>query len=152
MIPTLDAMVCLRRSRYNSAMDFPVELPFKHERKAKDLKIDPSTIEEAFIRGSGSGGQKINKTSSCVWLKHAPTGIEVKVQRHRERSANRLSAYKLLIDKIEEKIKGHKSERSQKAFKIARQKARRTRKSKEKMLTQKHKRSEIKSSRKPPAL
>jgi protein subunit release factor B len=133
-------------------MDFPVELPFKHERKAKDLKIDPSTIEEAFIRGSGSGGQKINKTSSCVWLKHAPTGIEVKVQRHRERSANRLSAYKLLIDKIEEKIKGHKSERSQKAFKIARQKARRTRKSKEKMLTQKHKRSEIKSSRKPPAL
>lgn len=148
----LDVMVCLRRSRYNVAMDFPVELPFKHARKAEDLKIDPTTIEESFIRGSGSGGQKINKTSSCVWLKHGPTGIEVKVQRHRERSANRLSAYKLLIDKIEEKVKGRKSERSQKAFKIARQKARRTRKSKEKMLTQKHQRSDIKASRKPPTL
>lgn len=132
-------------------MEFPIELPPKHAKKALDLNIDPAEIEEQFIRGSGSGGQKINKTSSCVWLHHGPTGIEVKVQRHREQSKNRLSAYKLLIDKIEETLKGAQSERAQKAFKIRKQKARRTRKTKEKILEQKHHRSDIKSLRKPPS-
>ena len=133
-------------------MDFPVELPPKHAQKALELKLRADDFEEAFVRGKGSGGQKINKTSSCVWLKHGPTGLEVKVQRHREQSKNRLSAYKLLIDKIEEIMKGAESERAQKVFKIRKQKARSSRKSKEKMLEEKHQRSEIKSLRKPPNL
>ena len=133
-------------------MEFPVTLPFKHAQKVEALKIQPDQIEEQFIRGSGSGGQKINKTANCVWLKHVPTGVEVKVQKHRERSANRLSAYKLLIDKIEERIKGAQSERQQKIFKKRKQKARRSRKSKEKMLDAKHKRSEVKARRKPPQI
>ena len=128
-------------------MDFPLDLPPKHAKKAAQLNIDPTDIEEQFIRGGGSGGQKINKTSSCVWLRHRPTGIEVKCQRHREQSANRKSAYKLLIDKIEEDLIGEKSERAQKQFKLRKQKARRTRRSKEKMLEEKRHRSQVKAHR-----
>jgi len=72
--------------------------------KAKELDIDPSDITEKYVTGGGKGGQKINKTSSCVMLKHLPTGIVVKCQKHREQIKNRLSAYKLLILKIEEQI------------------------------------------------
>ena len=129
-------------------MEFPVDLPQPHLNLAKELNIHPNDIEEFFTRGSGSGGQKINKTSSCVELTHHPTGITVRMQRHREQSRNRISAYKLLIDKIEEKKKGKQSKIAQKIFKLRKQKQRRTRKSKEKMLEEKHRRSQIKESRK----
>jgi len=128
-------------------MNFPIEIPDKHLQKAEKLRVFPDDIEESFIRGSGAGGQKINKTNSCVHLKHLPTGIEVKVQKHRERGANRLSAYKLLIDKIEDRIVGKKSERSKKQFKIRKQKARRTKKAKEKILANKKHRASVKRSR-----
>jgi len=129
-------------------MEFPVELSFKSLEKAKKLAIFPNDIEEKFIRGSGAGGQKINKTNSCVWLRHLPTGTEVKVQDHRERVANRKSAYRLLIDKIEHEVLGRKSERMKKIHKLQKQKKRRSRKAKEKMLEQKRRRGDIKASRK----
>jgi protein subunit release factor B len=129
-------------------MNFPVELSEKTLQKAKDLKVFPGDIEEKFIRGSGAGGQKVNKTNSCVWLRHAPTGFEVKTQEHRERAANRKRAYRLLIDKIEDKKRGKASERMKKIFKLMKQKKRRTRKSKEKMLEAKRRRGDIKASRK----
>jgi len=59
-------------------------------------------VEEKFIRGSGPGGQKINKTSSTVCLRHQPTGIEVRVQRERSQSANRELAWAELCVKLEE--------------------------------------------------
>lgn len=129
-------------------MQFPVPLPPRFEELARELNIDPSLITEQFIRGSGHGGQKVNKTSSTVLLKHLPTGIEVRMQKHREQHLNRLSAYKLLILKIEEQVKGKKSERAQKIFKLRKQKARRSRKAKETMLQEKHHHSEIKEQRK----
>ncbi|MBT3293280.1 peptide chain release factor-like protein [Candidatus Peregrinibacteria bacterium] len=129
-------------------MDFPIELPAKHLDLANELNIDPSDIEEVFTKGGGPGGQKVNKTSSCVELFHKPTGITVRVQRHREQSRNRTSAYKLLIMKVEEKIRGKRSERAKRIFKLRKQKMRRSRKSKEKMLEQKHRRSDIKEGRK----
>lgn len=129
-------------------MDFPVELPPKILAKAVELHITPEDIEEHFTRGGGPGGQKINKTTSCVELHHKPTGTDVRVQKHREQSRNRISAYKLLILKVEEQIKGKESEIQQKQFKIRKQKQRRSRKSKEKMLQEKHHRSEIKEQRK----
>lgn len=116
--------------------------------KAAVLKIKPQDIIEQFIRGSGKGGQKINKTSSCVFLKHFPTGIEVRCQKHREQSKNRLSAYKLLIDKIESLVKGRKSAQARKIFKIKKQKMRRSKKAKEKILQAKKMRGEIKGLRK----
>lgn len=127
---------------------FPVDLPPKFVEKAFSLGISADDITEKFVRGSGKGGQKINKTSSCVTLKHEPTGIEVRCQKHREQSKNRLSAYKLLILKVEDKIKGAKSERAQKIFKLRKQKKRRSKKAKEKMLELKKQRSEIKETRK----
>ena len=129
-------------------MNFAVEISEKFIKKASELGIHPEDIEEFFIKGSGKGGQKINKTSSCVMLRHLPTGIEVKCQKHREQSKNRLSAYKLLILKIEDKIKGKESERAQKIHKLRKQKVRRSRRAKEKILEQKSHRSAIKDTRK----
>lgn len=130
-------------------MDFPIALPPRYLEKAQALGIHPEDIEEAFIRGSGKGGQKINKTASSVWLRHSPTGIEVKVQKHREQSKNRISAYKLLIDKIEERLRGAASARAQKIFKLRKQKQKRSKRAKEKMLEAKKHRSMVKSLRKP---
>lgn len=130
-------------------MNFPIELPQKFLNKAKELQINPEDISEDFVRGGGKGGQKINKTSSAVLLKHEPTGISVKCQDHREQSANRKSAYKILINKIEDKIKGNKSERAQKIYKLRKQKKRRSKKAKEKMLEAKARRSQLKKTRKP---
>ena len=77
------------------------------ERKYREIKdliarlgVDLNDIEETFVRGSGHGGQKINKTSSAVQLKHVPTGTVVKYQKHRERAMNRILALRDLLDKL----------------------------------------------------
>ena len=128
--------------------DFYPELPEKHRKKAEELRVFLSDIEESFVVGGGKGGQKINKTANCVHLRHRPSGVEVRCQKYRERSANRLSAHKLLVMKIEEQVKGKESERKQKIFKLRKQKKRRSKKAKEKMLEMKRQRSEIKKLRK----
>ena len=128
-------------------MNFPVELPEKSLALAAELKVQPEDIDEFFVRGSGPGGQKVNKTASCVELTHRPTGVVVRVQRFREQHLNRIEAYKLLLLKIEENIKGKASQRQQAIFKVRKQKMRRSRKSKEKMLKSKHHRSSVKERR-----
>ncbi|MDA1209153.1 MAG: peptide chain release factor-like protein [bacterium] len=129
-------------------MDFPIELPNAVIAMASTLHISPEDISETFTKGSGHGGQKVNKTSSCVELYHAKTRTTVRVQKHREQSKNRISAYKLLILKIEEKKKGKESKRALQMHKVRKQKQRRSRKSKEKMLEEKHHHAEIKDMRK----
>ncbi len=74
----------------------------KLEKWMEDLSIKDDDLIEKFILGSGSGGQKINKTSSCVYLKHIPTGIEIKCQKERSRELNRYVARKELCNRIEE--------------------------------------------------
>ncbi len=128
-------------------MDFPVSLPEPLLALARELKIYPEDIDEHFTRGSGPGGQKINKTSLCVELHHKPTGTDIRMQKHREQSKNRLSAYKALILKIEEQIKGKESQKAQAIFKKRKQKQRRSRKAKEKMLEEKHHRGGLKEER-----
>ncbi len=64
--------------------------------------IKESDLIEKFIRASGKGGQKINKTSSSVYLKHVPTGIEVKMDKERSQVLNRFFARRALTDKIED--------------------------------------------------
>lgn len=120
------------------------ELRLRMER----LEIKESDLIEKFILGSGSGGQKINKTSSCVYLKHLPTGIEIKCQRSRSRELNRMYAKRELCDKLEELIFKEKSKKRQESEKIRRQKKRRSRKSQERILATKKHRSEIKKMRK----
>ncbi|MEK7529154.1 MAG: peptide chain release factor-like protein [Patescibacteria group bacterium] len=129
-------------------MNFPVDLSPEFLQKAAALGVFLHDIEEQFVRGSGKGGQKMNKTSSTVVLQHVPTGMMVRCQKHREQSRNRLSAYKLLILKIEEKIKGHESDRARKIFKLIKQKRKRSKRAQEKVLALKKHRGEIKEIRK----
>ncbi|OGW25878.1 MAG: peptide chain release factor 1 [Nitrospirae bacterium GWC2_42_7] len=105
--------------------------------KMASLNIREEDIQESFIRSGGKGGQHVNKTSSCVYLKHIPTGIEVKCQKERSQSLNRYRARTILTEKIETIIKGKASEEQQRIEKIRRQKRRRSRKAKEKMLAEK---------------
>lgn len=133
---------------FHVSMNFPVELSPELLQKAGTLHVRPGDIIEQFVRGSGKGGQKINKTSSTVHLRHVPTGIEVRCQKHREQSKNRLSAYKLLILKIEEKKRGVQSALQKKIFKLKKQKQKRSKRAKEKMLQGKKQHSVIKQNRK----
>lgn len=119
-------------------------------KRMEDLSIKEDDLIEKFILGSGSGGQKINKTSSCVYLKHIPTGIEVKCQQERSRELNRYVARKELCNKIEDIYHKETSKRVQEIEKIRRQKKRRSRKSKEKMLADKKTLSTKKKLRKSP--
>jgi protein subunit release factor B len=112
-----------------------------------ELGVAEDDFEESFIRSSGPGGQKVNKSSSCVYLVHLPTGLSVKCQRERSQSLNRFLARRILLDKIERQQKGFIAEEKEKLEKIRRQKRKRSRRAKEKILEAKHQRAEIKSLR-----
>ena len=111
------------------------------------LGIREADIDEKFIRGSGAGGQKINKTSSCVYLRHRPTGTEVKCQRERSQTMNRFFARRELCEKIAAKIEGAKSARQQETEKIRRQKRRKSRRPRARMMDDKRHHAEKKSGR-----
>jgi protein subunit release factor B len=115
--------------------------------KLDRLGIYEKDISESFIRSQGRGGQKVNKSSTCVYLKHVSTGIEVKCQRTRSQGLNRYYARQLLCAKIDRLIKGKESEEEQKIAKIRRQKRRRSKRAREKMLEEKHRLSEKKRER-----
>lgn len=115
------------------------------------LGISENDLIEKFIIGTGHGGQKLQKTASCVYLKHLPTGLEIKCQKSRMREENRFHARRRLMDKIEEQLFEKKSQHQQEIEKLRRQKRRRSRRSKLKMLADKSQRSEIKKSRQTPS-
>jgi peptide chain release factor len=116
--------------------------------RMKSLGITESDLSEKFIKGSGKGGQKVNKTSSCVYLLHIPSGIEIKCQKERSQALNRYFARVELCNQLEEVIHREKSAKKQAEAKIRRQKRKRSKRAKEKMLKDKHKRSSIKTTRK----
>ena len=105
--------------------------------KMEALNIREEEIEESFVRSGGKGGQHVNKVSTCVQLKHLPTGIEVKCQEERSQAMNRYRARVLLVKKIDHLIRGRESEALQRIEKIRRQKRKRSRRAKEKMLADK---------------
>jgi protein subunit release factor B len=88
------------------------------------LGIHERDIEEKFVRSSGSGGQKVNKTSTCVYLRHIPTGIEVKCMKERSQSLNRFFARRELVEKIS-KVSGQITSDGIKMERMRRQKAKR---------------------------
>ena len=111
------------------------------------LGVCEEDLRETFVRASGSGGQKVNKTSSCVQLTHLPTGLSVKCQRERSQALNRFLARRLLLDRIERVQKGFASGERQRVEKIRRQKRKRSKRAKEKVLASKHAQSEKKALR-----
>ncbi|MFI5294865.1 MAG: peptide chain release factor family protein [Thermodesulfovibrionales bacterium] len=119
--------------------------------KMAALNIREEDIEESFIRSGGKGGQHVNKTSTCVYLKHVPTGIEVKCQEERSQAMNRYRARVILANKIDQLVKGKESKEVQRIEKIRRQKRKRSKRAKEKMLAEKKMTAEKKRLRGPVA-
>ncbi|MBM3296480.1 MAG: peptide chain release factor-like protein [Candidatus Aminicenantes bacterium] len=115
--------------------------------RMESLGIREADLVEKFVRSGGAGGQNVNKVATCVYLKHLPTGTEVKCQLERSQALNRFYARRILADKIERMILGRKSEEEQRIAKIRRQKRKRSKRAKEKMLADKKKRGEIKKAR-----
>lgn len=121
---------------------------YEKERALQDrlrrLGIFEQDLVETFIRSGGAGGQSVNTSSTCVYLKHLPTGVEVKCQQERSQAMNRFLARRWLADKIETLLTGRASAERQRIEKIRRQKRKRSKRAKEKMLEAKHRQGEKK--------
>src|SRR4026207_937987 len=111
------------------------------------LDVREEDIEEQFVRSSGAGGQNVNKVSSCVLLHHRPSGIRVRCQKERSQGLNRFLARRILLEKIESLRRGAAVEAQQRIAKIRRQKRRRSRRSKPRLLDEKRRRGETKALR-----
>jgi protein subunit release factor B len=120
------------------------------EARMSELGIKESELEERFVLGSGKGGQKVNKTASCVWLKHPASGIELRCQQDRSQAMNRHLARKELCARLEEKIKGDASRRQQEFEKLRRKKRKRSRRAKLRILELKKRTADKKDLRKTP--
>jgi protein subunit release factor B len=117
------------------------------EQRMAALGVREIDVEETFVRSGGAGGQKVNKSSSCVMLLHRPTGLRVKCQTSRHQALNRFLARRLLLDKIERMQKGHVEEEQARIEKLRRQKRKRSRAAKERMLADKARHAEKKKGR-----
>ena len=127
--------------------DFPDIVEASLRARFVSLGVQPDEVEEQFIRGAGAGGQKINKTSSTVRLKHRPTGVEVRCQRERNQSVNRLLAWVELAEKLEERRR-ESANQARGARELARrQKRQKSRGQKARMIEAKKHRARIKSTR-----
>lgn len=97
------------------------------QKKLKSLGVREEDLEEKFILGSGPGGQKVNKTASTVYLKHIPSGIEIKSGKERSRELNRFLARRQLCELLEKDLLGSKTKKEKRIEKIRKQKERRSR-------------------------
>jgi len=128
---------------------YPVSETRQQELKSKmaRLGIRDEDLEESFVRSGGAGGQNVNKVSTCVVLRHRPTGLFVKCQKERTQAMNRYWARRMLTEKLEALILGRESENAQRIAKIRRQKRKRSRRAKDKMLEAKQRHGDLKKLR-----
>jgi protein subunit release factor B len=111
------------------------------------LGVRDADIREQFVRAQGKGGQNVNKVSTCVVLRHAPSGIVVKCQRERSQALNRFLARRELLDRLEARERGVVQAAEAERARIRRQKRRRSRRAKEKMLADKRAHADKKAAR-----
>ena len=121
------------------------------EQSMATLGIREEDLLEKFMRGSGSGGQKINKTSNCVFLKHLPTGVCIKCQIDRSREMNRFLARRELCDQLDAIRQGKAIAKTQAIEKLRRQKRPRSQRSKQRSVADKRAISQKKSLRRSPS-
>jgi len=122
------------------------------EEEMRRFNVREEDLVEKFIRSRGPGGQKVNKTATCVYLKHLPTGFEVKMQKARSQALNRFLARRELVRKIKNYVLGKESDEEKRREKIRRAKRRRSKRAKKKILEQKRLQSRKKELRRDPAL
>ena len=127
--------------------EFPdiVEAPLRA--RFVSLGVRPEEVLERFVRGAGAGGQKINKTSSTVWLQHRPTGLEVRCQRERSQTVNRLLAWNELAEKLEGRRAAVANQAQAARELVRRQKRQKSRGQKTRMIEGKKHRAKIKQTR-----
>ncbi len=130
---------------------FPVspEKEIQLAQRMAALGVREADIEETFVRSGGHGGQNVNNTSNCVMLLLRPTGLQVKCQATRQQGLNRFIARRLLLDKVEALKRGYVAAQRAEVEKIRRQKRRRSRRAKNRMLADKAHHADKKASRRP---
>ena len=126
------------------------EKPLSLEDRLRRLGVNPGDIEETFIRGSGPGGQKINKTSSTVRLVHRPTGVEVRCQDERSQAQNRLTALERLCETLENRQRAAAAARQAEREKERRRRRPKPPRVKRRILENKRRRGETKAGRRKP--
>ncbi|OVE76065.1 hypothetical protein BVX98_06585 [bacterium F11] len=115
--------------------------------RLKRLNIHPSDLQEKFVRARGSGGQNVNKVSTCVILTHIPSGFSVRCEEERSQSRNRYLARKRLADQWEAMMRAKVNKIRYDTEKHKRQHRKRSKKAKERILESKHRRAQIKKLR-----
>lgn len=122
------------------------------EEEMRKFNVYEKDLTEKFIRAGGPGGQNVNKVASCVYLKHIPSGFEVKMQKSRYQALNRFLARRELVFRIKNDIMGRESEEQKRRHKIHRAKQTRSRRAKKRILEQKRLQAQKKEARTKPLL
>ena len=127
-----------------------MDLPLQIKERLDALGVLESDVEEVFIRGSGAGGQKINKTASTVVLRHRPSATDVRCQQERSQAANRLLAWELFCEKLETRLRAAEAERAAERAKALRVNRKRSARQKALLVEGKRRRAETKAGRRDP--